>query len=178
MRRRKRVRRTQSEVELNLASMLDMAFQLLSFFILTFRPSPIEGQLLLHLPPPIAVTNVQAEANENSSDAPGISAAETLTISVLADGEGNVSSVRLGMGTSFSGRATRENLAQLNRQLRDVFSLKTTPYGQVLLQIAPVLKYEELMKVIDVCTRQKLPDGKRLTKISFTELPDQLSPPE
>ena len=44
MRRKKR--RTQSEVELNLAAMLDMAFQLLTFFILTFKPAPklgIEG---------------------------------------------------------------------------------------------------------------------------------------
>ena len=45
--RRKHYRRSQGDVELNLASMLDMAFQLLAFFILTFRPSPIEGQLML-----------------------------------------------------------------------------------------------------------------------------------
>ena len=34
--------------------MLDMAFQLLTFFILTFRPAPIEGQISLRLPPPAA----------------------------------------------------------------------------------------------------------------------------
>ena len=28
------------------------------------------------------------------------------------------------------------------------------------------------MGVVDVCTRQKLPDGKKLTKLSFVELPD------
>ncbi len=39
-----------------MASMLDMAFQLLTFFILTFRPAPIEGQISLRLPPPIPVT--------------------------------------------------------------------------------------------------------------------------
>ena len=38
--RRKKKSRGKEEVELNLAAMLDMAFQLLAFFILTFRPSP------------------------------------------------------------------------------------------------------------------------------------------
>ena len=32
--------------------MLDMAFQLLTFFILTFRTVPVEGQINLRLPPP------------------------------------------------------------------------------------------------------------------------------
>ncbi|MFO1019164.1 MAG: biopolymer transporter ExbD [Planctomycetales bacterium] len=50
--RRRRRNRAQQEVELNLAAMLDMAFQLLAFFILTFRPSPIEGQIDMQLPPP------------------------------------------------------------------------------------------------------------------------------
>ena len=44
--------RSQEEVELNLAAMLDMAFQLLAFFILTFQAGPLEGQINLRLPPP------------------------------------------------------------------------------------------------------------------------------
>ena len=35
--------------------MLDMAFQLLTFFILTYRPPPTEGQIYLRLPPPEGV---------------------------------------------------------------------------------------------------------------------------
>ena len=52
---RKKKRRKQEDVELNVTAMLDMAFQLLTFFILTFRPAPIEGQISLRLPPPQAV---------------------------------------------------------------------------------------------------------------------------
>ncbi len=37
-------------VELNLAAMLDMAFQLLAFFILTFKPAPVEGDIALRMP--------------------------------------------------------------------------------------------------------------------------------
>ena len=39
--------RSQGDVELNMAAMLDMAFQLLAFFILTFRPSAVESQVSL-----------------------------------------------------------------------------------------------------------------------------------
>ena len=38
------------EVELPITPMLDMAFQLLMFFILTYRPSMLEGHLALSLP--------------------------------------------------------------------------------------------------------------------------------
>ena len=61
--RRRRKRRSQSEVELNLAAMLDMAFQLLAFFVLTFRPPPLEGQISLRLPPPLPVTGAKTGEN-------------------------------------------------------------------------------------------------------------------
>ena len=38
------------EVELPITPMLDMAFQLLAFFILTYHPSALEGQIRLALP--------------------------------------------------------------------------------------------------------------------------------
>ena len=38
------------EVELPITPMLDMAFQLLAFFILTYHPSALEGQVALALP--------------------------------------------------------------------------------------------------------------------------------
>jgi hypothetical protein len=34
------------------------------------------------------------------------------------------------------------------------------------------LRYDALMSVVDVCTRQRLPNGEKLTKLSFVELPD------
>ncbi|MDB5311595.1 MAG: Biopolymer transport protein ExbD/TolR [Gemmataceae bacterium] len=37
-------------VELPITPMLDMSFQLMAFFIFTFRPAPTEGQLALALP--------------------------------------------------------------------------------------------------------------------------------
>ena len=56
MARRRKKHKPPGEVQINLAAMLDMAFQLLAFFILTFRPAPIEGHFQLHMPPPTSQT--------------------------------------------------------------------------------------------------------------------------
>ena len=81
MRRRKK--RKQNDVELNLAAMLDMAFQLLTFFILTFKPAPIEGQVLLRMPPPQPITNVNAgqRAGSDPNNTNPLQGLNTLVIS-------------------------------------------------------------------------------------------------
>jgi biopolymer transport protein ExbD len=163
-------KRTVEEVQLNLAAMLDMAFQLLAFFILTFRPSPVEGQLLLNLPPPTPVTKVSSAGG----DGPAVptSDVEPLLLSVTADDSGMVSGVTAFSGdTGFRGPADPANLQRLNQILREAISVEGSLYEQILIQVDPGLRYDELMKVIDVCLKQTLPDGTPLTKINFTELP-------
>ncbi len=169
MRKRRKKRRPQSEVELNLAAMLDVAFQLLTFFILTFRPAPVEGQISLRLPPPQATKVVQGgqEAGEDYDSADPIQGLNTLTISVFAEPDtGDISS--LGVG-----EARVPDLAALNQRLKEVFADEGTPFDQVIIQVGDSCRYGELMKVIDVCTRQRLPSGERLAKLSFVALPDQ-----
>ena len=39
-----------------------------------------------------------------------------------------------------------------------------------MIRADPRLKYEELLKIVDVCLRQKMPDGKMLSKLSLMEL--------
>ena len=78
----------QTEVELNLASMLDMAFQLLAFFILTFHPSPIEGQLSLHFRPPSPSRTCLDKLDTAQAADAGATTAKTLEISVFANGRG------------------------------------------------------------------------------------------
>ena len=50
MRSRRRLKHGNTEPELPITPMLDMSFQLMAFFILTFRPTPQEAQLALSLP--------------------------------------------------------------------------------------------------------------------------------
>lgn len=50
MHKRKRQTTDFVEPDLPITPMLDMSFQLLAFFIITFKPAPTEGQLALALP--------------------------------------------------------------------------------------------------------------------------------
>src|SRR5436190_11437959 len=64
MSRRHRRRRSSDEgVRLNMAAMLDMAFQLLAFFIATFKPMALEQQIALKLPPPEKIQSTETAKN-------------------------------------------------------------------------------------------------------------------
>lgn len=159
-------RRGQGDVELNLAAMLDMAFQLLTFFILTFKPAPVEGQVNLRLPPPQPVTAIKGQAaGSDTSNTNPVAGVNTLTITVFATPGGAISSLAIGE----SGIA---NLPQLETRLKAVLSDPGSPFDQVIIQVGSALRYEELMQVIDMCTKQTLPNGDKLTKLSFVELPN------
>jgi biopolymer transport protein ExbD len=174
---RKRKKRTgkQEDVSLNLAAMLDMAFQLLAFFILTFKPAPVEGQINLNLPPPRPVMpeNQQIVDPPEGEDQPGLAPAHTLTITIASAGNGQVSSMQVGLAKLFDGPLDKNREVMLDRRLKDVFAIEGKPYDQILLRVGKSLGYGELMKVIDVCTKQKMADGTAVNKISFVELTEK-----
>ena len=164
---RRRKRRSQPDVELNLAAMLDMAFQLLTFFILTFKPAPVEGQISLRLPPPQAVVVAKdaQKAGQDTTNTNPVQGVTTLTISVFADSQtGAIKSLGVGE-TQVSG------LAALNGKLKEVFADPGNPFDQVIIQVSDSCRYDELMRVVDICTHQVLPDGQKLSKLSFVEVP-------
>lgn len=167
MSRRRHKRRSQGDVELNLAAMLDMAFQLLTFFILTFRPAAVEGQVSLRLPPPEAVSNVRGQKAgsdvENKNPLQGLN---TLTISVVGTSNGSIQSMAVD-GAPVHG------IEGLRSRLRVAFG-PDSAFEQVIVQVGSELRYDELMRVVDVCTEQKLPNGEKLSKLSFAELKSPL----
>jgi biopolymer transport protein ExbD len=162
--RRKRKKRHQSDVELNLAAMLDMAFQLLTFFILTFKPAPVEGQILLRMPPPQAITNINSgqKAGQDADNINPVQGLNTLVISAIAHPDGTLRQMAVG-------EAPVAGLTALDRKLAAIFSEPSGAFDQVIVQVDSKLRYEELMRIIDVCTKQKLPSGEPLTKLSFVE---------
>ena len=167
MSRRYKKQRPQEDVSLNLAAMLDMAFQLLAFFILTFKPNPVEGQINLNLPP--AVPIIENKPDVQPVVGLGDAAAKTLTITIVAAPNGQVASMTVGLAKLFDGPLDGGRIRQLDRRLKEVFAIEDT-FDQVLLRVGKTLNYGELMRIIDVCTRQKMGDGKSVNKISFVEL--------
>lgn len=168
MRRKKKRRRSQGDVELNLAAMLDMAFQLLAFFILTFKPAPFEGQIALQMPDarPLAKVEGGQAAGSDTNDKSPLLGLDTLTVTALSTPSGEIAGLRLGEGEP------TPSLRVLEDQLAAAFADPGTPFEQVVLHVGSKLKYEYLMQLMDVCTRIKLPSGERLQKLSFVELPD------
>src|SRR5712691_9838802 len=165
MNHKKRKKKKRSEaVELNLAAMLDMAFQLLAFFILTFKPAPVEGQINLKLPPPQAIAGAKGQAaGQNEQNKNPVQGIDTLTISIFSTPAGKIATMAIGERTV--------SLGTLGGELKQVLSDPNSPFQQVIIQVDSRLRYEELMKVVDICTKQTLPTGEKLTKLSFVELP-------
>ncbi len=151
--------------------MLDMAFQLLAFFIMTFKPAPIEGQINLKLPPPKPVAGVQGgeKAGNDDNNRSAVEAISTLVISAFSTPGGRIQTLAIGEG-NIAG------VSALDGQLRDILKNPDSPFDQVIIQIGSKLRYEELMKIVDVCTKQTLPNGEKLTKLSFVELPADAQP--
>ena len=170
MRRRKK-KHLQGEVELNLTAMLDMAFQLLAFFILTFKPAPTEGYIALRMPPPQATTKPgsAAASDQNLANAP-IERLETLMVTVKSAPDGNVGSIQIEEG------APSATLGEFEQQLNTLLGAPAAPFEQVILQVGSGLHYESLVRILDICSRVKLASGEQLTKLSITELPEQLQP--
>ena len=164
MSRRKRKNPGDEQVELNVTAMLDMAFQLLAFFILTFKSPPPEGQISLRLPPPLAINaKTVTPPGQQASDSNAVKGVDTLTISVIAQG-GGAPSYAVGERSVFT-------VAALESELGKIFGDKGNPFEQVVIQVSSDVTYESLMKVIEACAKQKLPDGNKLSKLSFVEVP-------
>ncbi|WP_437191868.1 ExbD/TolR family protein [Planctomicrobium sp. SH527] len=174
-RRRRRRKKGGEEVKLNMAAMLDMAFQLLTFFIMTFRPSPIEGQIALNLPPPVAVTQSRPiQPNDQAkSDGPSLPGFGTLVITVKASDNGELQSLVLGERPLLRGALRSGDANALDRELQNIFTLSGGTFDAIQLHIDPKLNYSTFLALMDVCARQKTADGKKLEKLSFIELKSQ-----
>ena len=141
-------RHLQGDVELNMAAMLDMAFQLLAFFILTYQPAKVEGCIAIRLPPPTPVTRPNDVAG-------GVS----LQISVTANKNGGIAAIRVGEHPPVTG------LQDLEQKLHAIMKVSDVPFDQVQLKVSPTLEYENVLKIIEVCARNKLTAGDEHTKV-------------
>jgi biopolymer transport protein ExbD len=165
----RRIRRhIQGDVELNMAAMLDMAFQLLAFFILTYQAAPLEGFIALRMPPPIPVTmpGQAGTADLDTAKTYATTGLESLRITIMSGDDGDFASIRIG---------ERKASANLQEFQRDFSSLLATPdvsFEQVVLQVGSRLHYENLMRVLEICAQTKMSSGERLTKLNIVELPD------
>ena len=98
---------------------------------------------------------------------------KTLTITITATDDGEVGSITVGLAKLFDGRLDAGRLRQFDRRLKDVFAIEGVLFDRVLLRVGKTLDFGELMKVIEVCTWQKMADGSPVDRISFVALNDR-----
>ena len=68
--------------------MLDMAFQLLTFFVLTYRPAPVEGQFVMNLLPAQPATAMAAAPPNQAGPSNDLPASLRTLPTILRAGEG------------------------------------------------------------------------------------------
>jgi biopolymer transport protein ExbD len=162
-----RRKRPEQSLDVPITPMLDMAFQLLTFFILTYHPMPSEVQFIMNLMPAAPVTDINAKAPESAQANPDVPAAlKTLPTTVRAGEGGSLGRITLG-DNEIPGDAQA-----LKNELDQYFKDPTLPFEQTLIKVDPNLRYDALMKVIDAFSRA-FADAKKEPKLSFAELTEE-----
>jgi len=145
------------------APMLDMAFQLLTFFVLTYRAAPVEGQFVMNLLPPQPATAMAAAAAEPSASNDLPATLRTLPVILQADDAGRLARV------SIAELDVSNDPAALEEELDRHFLDPDSPFDQTLIKVDPELRYSELMTIIDAFTNAFI-KAKKEPKLSFDEL--------
>jgi biopolymer transport protein ExbD len=152
-------KKIQEEVNIPITPMLDMAFQLLTFFVMTYKPSATEIQYGMNFMPAAPATDFRAKAEATPKEANENIPASLRTLPTIlhADAGGTLGRVLLGENEI-------QGMDALKRELEVILKDPSLPFDQALIKFDPDLKYEELMKVINVFHSLKV------TKVSFAQL--------
>jgi biopolymer transport protein ExbD len=155
--------RSSEGVELNVTAMLDMAFQLLAFFVLTFRQEPTEPAVQLLLPPAesVVVGEGRPPGTTKIIDPAGI---KTLRIGLFST-SGSLDRMTLDGLPVETFEALRDNM-------HSMLSGPDSPIEQVVVQASESLRYDEVMKVIGICAEQKPVKTGELVKLSLVAMSD------
>jgi biopolymer transport protein ExbD len=126
---------------------LDMAFQLLAFFILTFKAPSAETHIDLHLPttPAALPAAPRGQARPRASRAVDADLENDLLVRALADDLGDLKALRLG-------EAEVPDLAALGERLRRYTGLLGNRPLRVRLVADDRLRYEPAARIIATCS--------------------------
>jgi biopolymer transport protein ExbD len=146
-----RRRKEESPVDINvpIVPMLDMSFQLLSFFILTFKPMPQEGQLSINLPK----LDATDKPPEQVDPLPDADKKDEYTIFLNASADGGLANISLKAPTGDAPNI--RNLGDLSYQLDRI----NPPVGRgkenvsITIESDPDLTFARLIEVMNLCKR-------------------------
>lgn len=155
------------DVELPITPMLDLAFQVLLFFVMTYHPSQLEGQMDLVLPDaaPTKAASVE-EANPKQAMQGQVELPSEITVVVKTrhDGAtvGGISEIQV------QGTAATRSVAKLDELRQELEKARSGLSNQedIKIQADSGLRYAAVMEVIDTCMKAKFKN------VSFGPPPD------
>jgi biopolymer transport protein ExbD len=155
--RRKRQGTDFVEPDLPITPMLDMSFQLLAFFIMTFQPKPNEGQIALTLPkeeggPGVANSSV-VDDNKPRHFIVRVTATESGNIDTITFSEDASPVPPRTVGGDRPVEAYRDELKALAEQLE-----RDKKTGKVTLELADKLLQAYVVQLVDTGIRAGFTD--------------------
>ncbi len=137
------------EPDLPITPMLDMCFQLMAFFIFTFRPAPTEGQIAMSLPKVEGGANALPNIDNDQPDA--------FLVRVEAASNGTIAKITVTKKEDIETRPIDLG-ADLNAYLKEMKSRHETARGdkskaKVSLEIQENLLQEYVVALLDVSLR-------------------------
>ena len=161
-------------VQLPITPMLDMAFQLLAFFIFVYHPSDLEGQMDLYLPdkPEAAATEVPDNPVPHMADdvEPKVEADISVLLHTFHDGkhDGDISQCVVREGPDEKEIPIEPPEALARELLKELTSRREKLINKegIKLQAAGKLKWARVVSIMDVCRKAGFKD------VGFAPPPD------
>jgi biopolymer transport protein ExbD len=146
-----------AEVNLPIVPMLDMAFQILAFFVATFQPHSLEGAMELNLP---QEREAKADKPENvdptalSDDSPEVDLPTELTVIMKGkpNDDNHTGEVSHYTVEGRAGASTMDSLEELQRYLEKA-QQEVTNKDDIKIKADSALKYAFVVAVMDVCNK-------------------------
>jgi biopolymer transport protein ExbD len=158
-------RRKSDDLKINMTAMIDIVFQLLIFFILTFKVAALEGDFEVKMP--------LASTNPSSMDEvlPTV-----IHVGLTAGVNRDIASIEIDDGTQALTFSQADMFQQLTGFVESVIAREGDPSMasevEVEFDIDNELRYRFTVKAIEAVSGQVLPDGtvkKLVNKIKFTQ---------
>jgi biopolymer transport protein ExbD len=161
---RRRTREAPIEIVLPITPMLDMSFQLLAFFVMTFRVlGPAEGELDMYLPKAgEAKAKVPDAVDLSKTSDADIDQSSDLSVVIEATSGGDVSKLLVKDKAASHPVDDVKALQAKLKQMRGDLANK----GNIKIEAESKLKYARLIAVMDAC----LAAG--FTQVGFAPPPD------
>lgn len=145
-----------SSTSIFVTPMLDMAFQILAFFVFTYNPVALEGQFPISLVQGETAGEEQKPKEEKVAPDQPTELKSTLSIEVQARDKGRIGAIRVGtVRIEPAAEEADRTDAFIKSLTKEMLSLKdkNKTEDRISIKGSPTLRWEEMMRVIDTARR-------------------------